>query len=155
MDRSFESVLSSFAPPIVGLLAQYIYGYKPVPEGSEDIAMDRENATSLAKALFVAVSIPMALCCIIYSFLYRSYPRDRERAQMKALIESEMQLVELDSPHARRDHFQAQSSETRDLDDRVVVDMQYDNDGLDFDDEEEEKTLVRQRLKFSNSGKTE
>ncbi|CAA2993091.1 Hypothetical predicted protein [Olea europaea subsp. europaea] len=165
LDQSFESMLSSFAPPVVGLLAQYVYGYKPVPEGSEDIATGRRNATSLAQALFIAVSIPMALCCIIYSFLHLTYPRDRERAQMKALIEPETPLVEFNStrtqleefssPRPRRDYFQARSSERKILDDRVVVDMHYDNDGLDFDDEEEEKTLVRQRLKFSNSGKTE
>ncbi|KAL2503823.1 Major facilitator superfamily protein [Abeliophyllum distichum] len=155
LDRSFESVLSSFAPPLVGLLAQYVYGYEPVPEGSKDIATDRGNATSLAKALFIAVSIPMALCCIIYSFLYLAYPRDRERAQMKALIESEMQLVELDSSSAGRDVFQVRSSETENLDDRIVVDMHYDNDGLDFDDDDDdndEKILVSRRIKLSGMG---
>lgn len=95
--------MSSFAPPVVGLLAQYVYGYKPVPEGSEDIATGRRNATSLAQALFIAVSIPMALCCIIYSFLHLTYPRDRERAQMKALIEPETPLVEFNSTRPRRD----------------------------------------------------
>ncbi|KAL0352426.1 UNVERIFIED_CONTAM: hypothetical protein Scaly_1631300 [Sesamum calycinum] len=68
LDKSFESVLSSFAPPTVGVLAQYVYGYKPVPVGSVDISTDRGNATSLAKALFAAISIPMGLCCVIYSF---------------------------------------------------------------------------------------
>lgn len=73
----------------------------------------------------------------------------------KALIEPETQLEEFSSPRPRRDYFQARSSERKILDDRVVVDMHYDNDGLDIDDDEEEKTLVRQRLKFSNLGKTE
>ena len=41
---SFESILSSFAPAIVGILAQDVYSYKPVPEGSADIATNRGNA---------------------------------------------------------------------------------------------------------------
>ncbi|XP_010555516.1 PREDICTED: uncharacterized protein LOC104824996 [Tarenaya hassleriana] len=93
LDRSFESVLSSFAPPIVGILAQHVYGYKPILQGStrsEEINADRENAASLAKALYTSIGIPMAACCFIYSFLYCTYPIDRQRAQMEALIESEM-----------------------------------------------------------------
>ncbi|KAL1209053.1 hypothetical protein V5N11_009278 [Cardamine amara subsp. amara] len=96
LDRSFESILASFAPPIVGMLAQNVYGYKPVPEGSSSlikIESDRENAASLAKALYTAIGIPMLICCTIYSFLYCTYPRDRDRAKMQALIESEMQQI--------------------------------------------------------------
>ncbi|XP_019057017.1 PREDICTED: uncharacterized protein LOC104799050 isoform X2 [Tarenaya hassleriana] len=94
LDRSFESILSSFAPPVVGILAQNVYGYRPIPKGSSvsiQIETDRENAASLAKALYTAIGIPMAICCSIYSFLYCTYPRDRQRAKMQALIESEMQ----------------------------------------------------------------
>ncbi|XP_021743526.1 uncharacterized protein LOC110709628 [Chenopodium quinoa] len=100
LDRSFESILSSFAPPVVGILAQHVYGYKPVSKGStitEEIATDRANAASLASALYVAIAIPISLCCIIYSFLYCTYPRDKERAQMQALVESEMQQLEADN----------------------------------------------------------
>ncbi|KAK0608705.1 hypothetical protein LWI29_034820 [Acer saccharum] len=103
LDSSFESILSSFAPPVVGILAQRVYGYKPIPKGAVDsveIETDRENAASLAKALYTAIGIPIAICCVIYSFLYCTYPRDRERARMDALIESEMEQLEAsdDSP---------------------------------------------------------
>ncbi|KAK9713446.1 hypothetical protein RND81_06G027500 [Saponaria officinalis] len=97
LDQSFESILASFAPPIVGLLAQNAYGYKPTPKGSSDAAVvetDRENAISLAKALYTAIGIPMAVCTFIYSFLYCTYPRDRDRARMQSLIESEMESLE-------------------------------------------------------------
>ncbi|CAL5074582.1 unnamed protein product [Urochloa decumbens] len=96
LDRSFESVLSSFAPPIVGLLAQRVYGYKPHDKG-ENVQQDRENAASLAKALYTSIAIPFILCTAIYSFLYCSYPRDRERARMQSLIESELQQMEHES----------------------------------------------------------
>nr|GFC03710.1 protein spinster homolog 3-like [Tanacetum cinerariifolium] len=58
LDRSFESVLASFAPPVVGILAQHVYGYKPIRKGSETIATDRANARSLAKALYLSIGVP-------------------------------------------------------------------------------------------------
>lgn len=115
LDRSFESILSSFAPPTVGLLAQYVYGYKPIiPEGSDG----RENAASLAKALLAAIAIPMALCCLIYTFLYRTYPRDRDRARMKAIVESEIQLIESDSGETRELY----------LDDKTIIEMPFEDE---------------------------
>ncbi|GJM98947.1 hypothetical protein PR202_ga16000 [Eleusine coracana subsp. coracana] len=96
LDRSFESVLASFAPPIVGLLAERVFGYRPDDKGTS-VQQDRENAKSLAKALYTAIAIPFTVCTSIYSFLYCSYPRDRDRARMQSLVESEMQQMEHDS----------------------------------------------------------
>nr|POE82084.1 protein spinster [Quercus suber] len=98
LDESFESMLASFSPAVVGILAQQVYGYKPNLKGfsnSVGIETDRENAASLAKALYVVIGIPSSICCFIYSFLYCTYPRDHERARMNALIVSE--LHELDA----------------------------------------------------------
>ncbi|TVU09356.1 hypothetical protein EJB05_42826, partial [Eragrostis curvula] len=89
LDRTFEAVLASFAPPVVGILAEHMYGYKlsrSADDGDDAAAvrMERNNATSLAKALFTAFAFPMALCCLIYSFLYYTYPKDREIARVEA-----------------------------------------------------------------------
>ncbi|XP_022637844.1 uncharacterized protein LOC106764092 isoform X2 [Vigna radiata var. radiata] len=140
LDRSFESILSSFAPPAVGILAQHVYGYKPLPEGSsesQEISTDRENAASLAKSLYTAIGIPMALCCIIYTFLYRTYPRDRERAKMKALIESEMQLIESGALDMDKEFESEELS---------IAEFEYDGDG-DLDGED--NTLLYRQLTFS------
>ena len=146
LDRSFESILSSFAPPAVGIMAQHVYGYKPIPEGSsesQEILTDRDNAASLAKSIYTAIGIPMALCCLIYSFLYRTYPRDRERARMEALIESEMQRMELDG-----------SAMDKEIESEELFIGDYDDDGVDHDDEEdEENILLYRQLTFSNLGK--
>lgn len=65
MDSSFESVLSSFAPPVVRILAQHVYGYKPLPKGHvAGIEKDRKNATSLGKALYAAISISLVLLLV-------------------------------------------------------------------------------------------
>lgn len=152
LDRSFESILSSFAPPVVGILAQHVYGYKPVQKGSsesEEIATDRENAASLARALYTAIGIPLALCCFIYSFLYCTYPRDRERARMEVLIESEMQQIESERSPSGAGYSQVHLSASDELyaTDRTVIDMDYEDD-LDFDDDE--KTALYRQLTFSN-----
>lgn len=98
--------MSSFAPPLVGILAQRAFGFKPVPTGStgsEEIETDRQNAASLAKALYTAIGIPIAICCFFYSFLYCTYPRDREQQseqtdnasseQRQALLENDDQRL--------------------------------------------------------------
>ncbi|KAM3359462.1 putative MFS-type transporter YwfA-like isoform X1 [Capsicum galapagoense] len=144
LDRSLESVLSSFAPPIVGLLAQNVYGYRPVAQGDDRIYADRENATSLAKALFTAIGTPMGLCCVIYSFLYCTYPRDKEKAQMEALIESEMQLLALDPSSLSGQYSLVKSSENQESyhDEKPGEEMDFSEDG-DFEDGDDKSLIYR------------
>ncbi|OWM79941.1 uncharacterized protein LOC116203809 [Punica granatum] len=156
LDRSFESILSSFAPPIVGILAQHVYGYKQLPQGSstsQEIETDRKNATSLAKALYAAIGIPMTLCCIIYSFLYFTYPRDRERARMEALIESEMQHLHLDDSSSSSWNLINGPEDTL-VQERSVIDIKYDGEELQEQDLEggDEKALLYRQLTFANLG---
>ncbi|KAL6184760.1 hypothetical protein ACLB2K_046160 [Fragaria x ananassa] len=154
LDRSFESILSSFAPPVVGILAQHVYGYKPVAAGSsvsEEIATDRGNALSLAKALYTAIGIPMALCCVIYSFLYCTYPRDRERARMEVLIESEMQHIDNSPSGDENSQLRFPESEELFVNDRTVIDVDYEGEkGLVGDAEDDEQALLYRQLTFAN-----
>ncbi|CAN6204305.1 unnamed protein product [Urochloa humidicola] len=92
LDKSFEAVLSSFAPPIVGILAQRVYGYTTDNEG-KTIQQDRQNAKSLAKALYMAIAVPFIVCASMYSYMYCTYPQDREHARMQSLVESELDLI--------------------------------------------------------------
>jgi MFS family permease len=101
LDQTFEAVLASFAPPVVGMLAERLYGYKLARSVTDaagggvdehaavDVEMERHNATSLARAIYTSVAVPMALCCSIYSFLYCTYPRDREAARAEAARDRE------------------------------------------------------------------
>ncbi|XP_026405638.1 uncharacterized protein LOC113300649 isoform X1 [Papaver somniferum] len=144
LDRSFESVLASFAPPVVGLLSQHAFGYKPIPQGSSlsvEVERDRENAASLAKALYTAIAIPMALCCFIYTFLYRTYPKDRDRAKMNALIESEMEQLKSENLPTAGDYSQVQVYEKE-----TVIDLDYgaEEDGLAADESDEKTLLTRE-----------
>ncbi|KAB2597403.1 hypothetical protein D8674_000323 [Pyrus ussuriensis x Pyrus communis] len=150
LDQSFESILSSFAPPIVGLLAQHVYGFKPVPKGSSDsveVETDRENAVSLAKALYTAMGIPMTLCVFIYSFLYCTYPRDRDRARMQALAESEMQQLETNCSPSRGEYSEVHVSESKILNgnEKSEIDIEYGlEEVIDLDDNDEKSLLSDQ-----------
>lgn len=152
MDRSFESILSSFAPPVVGILAQHVYGYKPIPKGSIDskkIETDRSNAGSLGKALYTAIGIPMAICCFFYSFLYCTYPRDRDRARMDALIESEMLHIETDHSVS----VEELGSDQMHGKERSVIGIDYEGDGsVDYNENDEQRLLSRE-MTFSDMAK--
>ncbi|RZC67581.1 hypothetical protein C5167_011277 [Papaver somniferum] len=145
MDRSFESVLASFAPPVVGLLSRHAFGYKPIPQWSSlsvEVETDRENVASLAKAMYTEIAILMAICCFIYTFLYRTYPRDRDRAKMNALIESEMEQLKSENLPTGGDYSQVQVYEKE-----TVIDIDYgaEEDGLEVDESDEKTLLTRKR----------
>ncbi|EES13816.1 hypothetical protein BDA96_07G133400 [Sorghum bicolor] len=91
LDKCFEAVFASFASPIVGVLAERVFGYKPVSSDTS-VETDRENAAALAKAVYTEIAVPMAICCLTYTFLYCTYPRDRERARKELLMASDDQL---------------------------------------------------------------
>lgn len=158
LDRSFESILSSFAPPVVGILAQHVYGYKPIPKGSiglKKIETDRSNAGSLGKALYTAIGIPMAICCCCYSFLYCTYPRDRDRARMDALIESEMLQIETDHSVSAEEYTQLHvlGSDQMHGKERSVIGIDYEGDGIvDFNENDEQRLLSRE-MTFSDTAK--
>ncbi|KAI4330168.1 hypothetical protein MLD38_028471 [Melastoma candidum] len=153
LDRSFESILASTAPPVVGLLVQHVYSYKPIQAGSSSasagIKVDQENAASLGKALYTAIGIPVAVCCFIYSFLYSTYPRDRERARMHALIESETErLEEGDGEACQGEALSDLKASVHDKNIRRVIEVvDYEKQevvDLDLDDEDAGKSLLLQ-----------
>jgi cytochrome c-type biogenesis protein CcmH/NrfG len=84
LDRCFETVFASFAPPLVGILAERVFGYQPAASGTS-VDADRENAAALGKAVFAEIAVPVAVCCLTYTGLYWTYPADRQHAQTAAL----------------------------------------------------------------------
>ncbi|RCV31012.1 hypothetical protein SETIT_6G142300v2 [Setaria italica] len=116
LDRSFESVFAAFAPLVVGYLAEHAYGYSP--------------------ALYAAIAGPMLLYCFIYSLLYQTYPRDRERARMEdTLISSELQRIELERSQGSREYFLGE--------DVAVIDAECGKELLDADDNEETTCFMK------------
>lgn len=71
---------------------------------------------------------------------------------MQALIESEVQLMELDTSPPRGAYGQVQSSNPQEqfLDDRTIIEMEYDEEEFDFEDSDE-KTSIYQPSKALSS----
>ncbi|KAL6858857.1 hypothetical protein ACP4OV_017859 [Aristida adscensionis] len=97
LDMCLETMLASFGAPVVGILAERVFGYRPAASGTST-GSDRENAAALGKAMFAEIAVPAAICCLTYPALYWTYPADRRRARMAAL-----QLQEA-SAHGDCDH---------------------------------------------------
>ncbi|XP_026394991.1 uncharacterized protein LOC113289827 isoform X2 [Papaver somniferum] len=126
LDQSFENILASFAPPVVGLLSQHVFGYRPAPQGSSqsaEVETDRKNAASLAKALYASIAIPFTICVLVYSFMYCTYLRDRDRGKMKALIESEMEQLESQKVLMDGKYSQIQASKVYEKE--TVIELDY------------------------------
>ncbi|KAI3897842.1 hypothetical protein MKW92_038090 [Papaver armeniacum] len=147
LDQSFENILASFAPSVVGLLSQHVFGYTPAPQGSSqsvEVETDRKNAASLAKALYASIAIPFTICVLVYSFLYCTYPRDRDRAKMKALIESEMEQLESEKLQVDGKYSQIQDSEVHEKE--TVIELDYEvKDGLEVEDSDEKTLLTHEQ----------
>jgi len=84
LDSCFGAVLGSFGSPLVGILAERVFGYQPGTPGKSAEA-DRKNGDALSRAIFSESAGPFIICCLTYTALYWTYPADKRRAQMAAL----------------------------------------------------------------------
>lgn len=73
-DRAFEGSFSALAPPVVGLLAEKVYGYRVDEVISE--SGSQAEAFALSQGLFVMMAVPFGLCCLFYTPLYTTYKKD-------------------------------------------------------------------------------
>lgn len=87
-DRAFEGSFSSFAAPMVGILAENIYGYDP--KSVNATGGSTREALALSKGLFAMMAVPFGMCCLFYTPLYRVFRRDRENVRIATLKEEEM-----------------------------------------------------------------
>ncbi|KAF8661247.1 hypothetical protein HU200_057091 [Digitaria exilis] len=79
LDLCLENVFGSFGAPVVGILAERVFGYRPQETASGGSSA---QAAALGKAVFAEVAVPATICCLTYSALYWTYPADRRRARM-------------------------------------------------------------------------
>lgn len=82
--RCFEGALAACAAPLVGKLAEKMFGFTGSATRSGEPALDLERAKALGSSLLVFLIVPWTLCLIAYSFLHWTYPRDKSRAALEA-----------------------------------------------------------------------
>ncbi|BDA50407.1 hypothetical protein COCOBI_16-0830 [Coccomyxa sp. Obi] len=87
-DRSFEGAIAACGAPLVGILAERVFGFKGAAEiDPGDVDQNLGKARALGNALLCCMAVPWALCVIIYSGLHYTYPRDKRRAVFLAQME--------------------------------------------------------------------
>lgn len=64
--RCFEGAIAACAAPLVGLLAQEIFGFKGAATRTGDRALDLAKANAIGNALLCFMIIPWTLCLIAY-----------------------------------------------------------------------------------------
>lgn len=82
-DRSFEGAIAAAGAPLVGYLAQKLFHFEGTAALSDDEEENQRRAKALANALLIMTTIPWTLCCLFFSALHWSYPRDKARALVR------------------------------------------------------------------------
>eukprot|EP00927_Polykrikos_kofoidii_P069819 TRINITY_DN6546_c0_g1_i1.p1 TRINITY_DN6546_c0_g1~~TRINITY_DN6546_c0_g1_i1.p1 ORF type:complete len:453 (-),score=79.11 TRINITY_DN6546_c0_g1_i1:158-1516(-) len=67
---------SVFGAPVVGFLAERVYGY-PLQATASD--SDVSKASALSSALLVCTLVPWGICFVFYSMIHLTYPWDADR----------------------------------------------------------------------------
>lgn len=79
-DRCFEGALAACAAPVVGAIAERVFGYDTRrAEANDGGGADAGNARALGRSLVCCLCVPWTLCFLIYFGLYFTYPADRSR----------------------------------------------------------------------------
>mmetsp|Transcript_18955 Transcript_18955/g.29910 ORF Transcript_18955/g.29910 Transcript_18955/m.29910 type:complete len:494 (+) Transcript_18955:185-1666(+) len=75
IDGTFASLLGA---PVVGMLAEHVFGYQPSQQLISEMPIDQRemNAVALSHALMACCIIPWVLCFICFSFLHITYAQD-------------------------------------------------------------------------------
>ncbi|BFI31228.1 hypothetical protein MPTK2_3g19680 [Marchantia polymorpha subsp. ruderalis] len=79
VDLAFEKSLAALGTPLVGVLAEQLFGFS-----TSESQPDAKNAEALAKGVFALVAGPFSVCLVVISFLYWTYPKDRDRARKES-----------------------------------------------------------------------
>lgn len=85
-DRCFEGAIAAFSTPLVGILAERMFGFSGTSTVTGDREVDERNARALGQALLTFLTLPWVFCFFVYGGLHFTYPRDRKAALESARI---------------------------------------------------------------------
>ena len=91
----FEGSFAALGTVFVGLAAA-AFGYITPGIGEDISTLDPSirltNMTALACGMFLVALIPWIICLIVYSFIYKTYPKDYET--MRTILEDRAKQLE-------------------------------------------------------------
>jgi MFS family permease len=79
VDRLFEGSIAASGTYLVALFANRIFDY------NDAIRYTTENVLALSNALLITTIIPWVICLAFYSFIYFTYPKDRDIARKEMM----------------------------------------------------------------------
>ncbi|CAM6101281.1 unnamed protein product [Calypogeia fissa] len=129
VDLAFEKSLAASGAPLVGLLAEHLFGFRTL-DPNASVGKDISNAKALSKALFTCVAAPLSLCMKILTLLYFTYPKDRQQARSVKALANEIRALEMG------EHWEG---------DEEVEDKVWDDGWDSLDDEELDLALLMER----------
>lgn len=98
IDRLFEGSIAASGTAIVAAIAGALGFVDPGP-GVEISSLDPStiatNINAMAWGIVIATAIPWTLCLIFYSFLYKTYPKDRDRTRKKIMEERKLDIQKM------------------------------------------------------------
>ena len=65
--RCFEGALAALAAPLVGYLAEHVFGLHGTAAPTGDPSVDLPKARALGSALLILTAVPWTLCLLLYS----------------------------------------------------------------------------------------
>jgi len=84
VDRLFEGSIAATGTLIVGLIADHLFGYDKTANAT--IPGTVNNVYALSYAMLIATVVPWVICLLFYSFIYLTYPKDRDAAKQKLIL---------------------------------------------------------------------
>ncbi|KAK9835393.1 hypothetical protein WJX81_006954 [Elliptochloris bilobata] len=81
-DRSFEGAVGATAAPLVGIIADRVFGYRGAVGHEADPALQAANANALGNSLMAVLGVPWFLCFCAYFLLYFTLPIDKRKSIM-------------------------------------------------------------------------
>lgn len=89
-DRCFEAALAACTAPLVGLMAQNVFGFSGTAAPTGDAAVDLANAHALGEALLIFMVGPWGIVLALYTGLHWTYGADvRQACAAELNIEAE------------------------------------------------------------------
>lgn len=101
-DRCFEGAIAACAAPLVGLLAEKIFGFKGTATRTGDPVLDLAKANAMGNALLCFMIVPWSLCLLAYCGVHFTYPADRTAALKESVKHMAESLPTAGSPAERQ-----------------------------------------------------
>ena len=79
VDRLFEGSIAASGTYLVALFANRVFDY------DDAVRYTTSNILALSNSLLITTIVPWVICLAFYSFIYFTYPKDREKARKEML----------------------------------------------------------------------